>query len=180
MTGPELGAAVQAPVVVGTTASRGPRLLRRLCTALSAAAIVGGFAAVLTPWGMTWPWLAALCSVLLVTTVAVGLHADLRSVGVLGLALSPTRRLFLRGPWMTRVHDVAEVVAVQVWCDCGNARRSVAPHRDGMEVLLTGGRTVRVESSTAFPADVAVTLGEMLAPEGIKVVDWGETGAVAQ
>jgi hypothetical protein len=80
---------------------------------------------------------------------------------------------------VTRTHDLSEVVALQVWCDCGSARRMVAPHRDGMEVLLSGGRSVRIESTTVFAADVAVTLGELLAQDGIKVVDWGEVGAVA-
>ncbi|MFC4852655.1 hypothetical protein [Actinophytocola glycyrrhizae] len=179
MTRPELSPSVQVPVVVGTAGARGARLVKRLLTAGYGTAAVGGFAAVLMPWGMTWPWLAALCSTVLVAAFIAGLRDDLRSVGVVRLAVAPARGLYLRGPWATRLHDASEVVAVQVWCDCGGgARRSVAPHRDGMEVLLSGGRSVRIESSTAFAADVAVTLGELLAQDGIKVVDWGEVGAL--
>lgn len=179
MTRPESGPAIHVPVVVGTAGARGPRLLRRVFVALSSAAVVGGFAAALMPWGMTWQWLVALCSVDLVVTFAVGLRGDLRLVDMVGLAVSPARELFLRGPWVTRTHDLDEVVAVQVWCDCGAGRMRVAPHRDGMEVLLRGGRSVRVASTTVFAADVAVTLGELLAPHGIKVVDWGVTDDVA-
>lgn len=179
MTRPELGPAIQMPVLVGTTGARGPRIAKRLFTAVSRTAVTGGFAAGLLPLGMTWPWLGALCAVVLVVGLAAGLRRDVRSVGQLGLATAPTRRLFLRGPWVTRSYELAEVVAVQVWCGCGSVRRTVAPHRDGMEVLLSGDRSVRVESDTAFPANVAVTLGELLAPAGIKVVDWGEAGAIS-
>lgn len=178
MTGSDLGAVVNVPVVVGTTVSRGPRFLKRVLTALFAAAVLGGFAAALSPWGMTPAWLTALCVTVAVLTFGTGLHADLHEVGVLGLSVTPARRLYLRGPWMTRTHDLSEVVAVQVWCHCGNARPRVAPHRDGMEVFLRDGRVVRVESGTVFPADVAVTLGELLAADGVKVIDWGEAGVV--
>lgn len=100
-----------------------------------------------------------------------GLRRDLRSVGQLVVATSPVRRLVLRGPWVNGEHDMAEVVAVQVWCDCGGAG-SVAPQHDGMEVLLRGGRSVRVVSGTAFDPDVAVTLSELAAGVAIAgVVD---------
>lgn len=179
MTGSEFGTTVHVPVVVGTVGARGPRFVKRVVVAVFGAVVIGGFAAALMPWGMTWPWLAALCAAVGLSSFAVGLHSDVRSVGVLGLALAPTRRLLLRGTWTTRTYDLTEVVAVQVWCDCGGTRRGVAPHRDGMEVFFRDGRVVRVESTTAFAADVAVTLGELLVPDGVKVVDWGEIGAVA-
>lgn len=178
MTGSDLGAAVHVPVVVGTTVSRGPRFLKRVLTALFAAAVIGGFAAALQPWGMTREWLTALCATVAVLMFTTGMRADLHEVGVLGLSVTPVRRLYLRGPWVSRTHDLSEVVAVQVWCHCGGARPPVAPHRDGMEVFLRDGRTVRIDSGTAFPADVAVTLGELLAADGIKVIDWGEAGVL--
>ena len=177
MTGSDLDATVHIPVAVGTTMSRGPRLLKRVVTALFAAAVMGGFAAALLPFGMTWEWLAALCATVAVLMFIAGMRADLHEVGVLGLSVLPVRRLYLRGPWVNRTYDLSEVAAVQVWCHCGDTRR-VAPHRDGMEVFLRDGHTVRVDSGTALPADVAVTLGELLAADGIKVIDWGESGVI--
>jgi hypothetical protein len=55
-----------------------------------------------------------------------------------------------RGPWATRRHTLREVAAIQGWCDCGAAKPVVDPHRDGMEVLLRNGSTVRVAPARAF------------------------------
>jgi hypothetical protein len=176
MTDPQSGLAYAVPVI-GTVAGRGAALARRSATALTGTAIIGGFAAALMPWGLTPSWLAAVCGLVLVAAFTAGLRRDLRSVGQLWITAAPPHRLVLRGTWRTSEYDLTEVEAVQMWCGCG-AGRSVAAHRDGMAVLLRGGGSVRVEPGTVLPPDAAMTLGELLAPAGVKVVDWGETGAV--
>lgn len=173
MTIPLYGVAHAVPAV-GTVAGRGPALARRFLSALAGAAVITGLAVPLVPAGLTWQWLAATGGLVLVASLVAGLRRDARSVGQLGISYSPTRALVLTGSWTSQVHDLTEVEAVQVWCGCGSGRRSTAPHRDGMEVLLRDGRAVRVASSTVFPPDVAMTLSELLASSGVKVVDWGE------
>jgi hypothetical protein len=165
-----------AVAVVGTVTGRGVALARRVLVAVTGAVIIGGLAAALMPWGLTLPWLAAVCGVVLVAGFVAGLRRDLRSAGQVRVVTVPVRGLVLRGTWTTREHDMTEVAGVQVWCDCGTSA-PVAPHRDRMEVLLRDGRSVRITSGTTFPPDVAMTLGELLSPSGVKVVDWGIVGA---
>ncbi|GAB3462788.1 hypothetical protein [Actinophytocola sediminis] len=175
MITPQAGPALAVPVV-GTVRARGTTLVRRLVVSTVAAAVVGGLAAGLMPWGLTVPWLTATSALVLAGTFTVGLRRDLRSVGQLWVTTAPSRQLVLRGPWVTREHDLDQVLAVQVWCGCGpGGRKSVAPHRDGLEVVLRGGRAVQLASGTVFAPDVAMTLSELLGPAGVKVVDWGET-----
>lgn len=175
MIEPQAGSALTVPVI-GTVRSRGTAIVRRTAVSLSAAGVVAGLAAALTPWGMTWQWLTAVAATVLVSTFVVGTARDLRSFGQLWVADAPTRRLVLRGARGTVEYDLDQVVAVQLWCDCGNAARSVAPHRDGLEVVLRNGQAVRLVSGTVYPPGVAMTLSELLGPAGVKVVDWGESG----
>lgn len=178
MTRPQYGVSNAVPVV-GTVMGRGASLARRFLTALTGAVVIGGLVAPLMPLGLTWPWLVATSGLVLVSAFVAGLRRDLRSVGQLGVSYSPARRLVLRGSWTTREHDLTEVVAVQVWCECGAGPHNTAPHRDNMEVFLRDGQSVRVASGTVFPQEVAMTLSELLASSGIKVVDWGEVNVVA-
>jgi hypothetical protein len=138
--------------------------------ALFAASVAGGLGVVLVPMGLTVSWLAALCGLVFLLWLAIGLYRAVRSVGLLELELEQEPRLLvLRGPWTTRRHALDEVAAIQLWCDCDVPE----PHRDHLEVLLYNGSTVRVEPGTVFGPDVPVLLRELLTPCGVKVVDWG-------
>lgn len=173
---PQVARAVAAPVV-GTLRARGTAFARRVAVSLAAAAVPTGFAAALTPFGMTLPWLTGVFALVLVSTFTIGTARDRRSFAQLWVVTAPDRRLVLGGPGGTAEFDLNHVVAVQVWCDCGGRAKSVAPHRDELEVLLRDGRAVTLSSATVFPPDVAMTLSELLAPAGVKVVDWGEADA---
>jgi hypothetical protein len=153
---------------VGTRGNRLPSVAGRVVAALYAAVVAGGLGVVLVPMGLSWTWLTALCALVFLARLVAGLHHAVRSVGLLELELEGTPRLLvLRGPWATRRHALDEVTAVQVWCDRGTR----------LEVLLYNGSSVRVEPGTPLRPDVAALLGELLAPCGIKVVDWGGAGA---
>jgi hypothetical protein len=138
--------------------------------ALVAAVVAGGLGLVLVPFGMTWPWLGALCGLVFLLWLVVGLRRAAVSVGL--LELDPPH-VVLRGPWATNRYALHEIVAVQVWCDCGPVKPVLDPHRDGMEVLLRNGSTVRVAPSAALAPDVGIALREVLEPAGVKVIDWG-------
>lgn len=168
----QTGSGLAAPVV-GRVRARGTAFVRRTAISLSASGVAAGLGAVLTPWGMTTPWLAGLAGLVLASTFVIGTARDLRSYGQLWVTTSPTR-LVLRGLRGVVEYELDKVAAVQVWCDCGSAAKSVAAHRDELEVVLRDGRAIRLISGTVFPPDTALTLSELLAPAGVKVVDWGE------
>ncbi|MFL6124205.1 hypothetical protein [Actinophytocola sp.] len=152
-----------ASVSVGTRGTRLPRVAACVLDALVAAVVAGGLGVVLVPMGLTWPWLVALCALVFLVRLVAGLHHAVRSVGLLELELQHSPRLLvLRGPWATRRHALDEVTAIQLWCDPDPR----------LEVLLYNGAAIRVESGPVRP-DVAVALGELLEPCGVKVVDWG-------
>lgn len=157
----------------GTLRARVSLILGGVRTALLAAVVAGGLGVVLVPMGLTLPWLVALCGLVFLAWLVIGLRRAVLSVGLLELWLEhEPHQLVLRGPWTTRRHALPEVAAIQVWCDCGRARPVVDPHRDRLEVLLRSGFTVRVQAES-FQPDVAVLLRELLAPSGVRVVDWG-------
>lgn len=156
---------------VGVPRSRAAWLAGAVLTSLFAAAVAGGLGVVLVPMGLTPPWLVALCGLVFLGRLLVGLRRAALSVESLELWLADEpRHLVLRGPWANRRLPLDEVAAIQVWCDCGAVDD---PHRAGMEVLLHNGSTVRVQPGEAFAPDVAVPLRELLEPFGVKVVDWG-------
>lgn len=158
---------------VGTLRTRVSLVLGAVRTALLAAVVAGGLGVVLVPMGLTLPWLFALCGLVLLAWLVIGLRRAVLSVGLLELWLEhEPHQLVLRGPWTTRRHTLPEVAGVQVWCECCGARPMVDPHRDRLEVLLRNGSTVRVEADS-FQPDAAVLLRELLAPSGVRVVDWG-------
>jgi hypothetical protein len=163
---------------VGVLGTRAPRFLGAVLTSLFAVAVAAGLGVVLVPMGLTLPWLVALCGLVFLGWLVIGLRRAVLSVGLLELWLEDDPRyLVLRGPWATRRHTLDEVAAIQVWCDCGDTRPVFDPHRDGMEVLLHNGSSVRVQPGEAFWADVAVPLRELLEPLGVRVVDWGAADA---
>lgn len=158
---------------VGTSRARVSLILGGVYTALLAAVVAGGLGVVLVPMGLTLPWLFALCGLAFLAWLVIGLRRAVLSVGLLELWLAhEPHQLVLRGPWTTRRHALPEVAAIQVWCDCGAARPVADPHRDGLEVLLRNGSTVRLQAGS-FQPDVAVLLRELLAQTGVRVVDWG-------
>jgi hypothetical protein len=142
--------------------------------ALSATVVAGGLGAVLLLVGMTVPWLAALCGVVFVLWLGTGLRRVAVSVEQLELRLEhDPPRLVLRGPFATRHHPLDEVVAIQLWCDCGTTKPEVDPHRDWVEVVLRNGSSLRLTPGAAVAPDAAIMLRELLEPFGVKVVDWG-------
>jgi hypothetical protein len=159
---------------VGTRHPRAPRIASRVLSSLFAAVVAGGLGFVLVPLGLTLPWLVALCCVVFVLWLVIGLHRVVRSVGLVELRLDDEpRHLVLCGPWVTRPLALDEVAAIQVWCDCRAVKPVLEPHRDGIEVLLHNGSPVRVTPGTTLRPDVAVVLRELLEPLGVKVIDWG-------
>lgn len=165
-------------VSIGVRPARAPRIVGSVLGSLLAAAVAGGLGATLVPLGMGLGWLAALCAVVFVLWLGIALRRAVVSVTALELQLArEPRHIVLRGPWVNRSHPPHEVAAIQVWCDCGDTRPALDPHRDGMEVLLRNGISTRVAPGVAFAPDVAALLREKLAPAGIRVVDWGGTHA---
>lgn len=172
MTVPGLGSAQHLSAHAGTRRTRLSGIAGRLARSLFAAVVAGGLGVVLVPFGLTWPWLAGLCGVVFVLWLVVGLWRVVRSVGLVELRLEhEPRHLVLRGPWAARRYTLPEVAAIQVWCDC-TGKPVLEPHRDGMEVLLHNGSTVRVTPGQAFRPDVGIMLRELLEPAGVKIVDW--------
>lgn len=166
--------ALGVSAAVGARGSRLPRVVGRVLAALFAAMMAGGLGIVLVPVGLPLPWLAALCGLVFLLWLVIGLCRAVRSVGLLELELEQEPRLLvLRGPWTTRRHALDEVTAIQLWRDCAIPE----PHRDHLEVLLYNGSSVRVEPGAAFGPEVPVLLRELLTPCGVKVIDWGGADA---
>lgn len=171
------GFAQEVSVLAGVRRSPAPQVAGRILAALFAAVVAGGFGLFLVLFGMTWLWLGALCGVVFVLWLAVGLRRAVVSVGLLEVRLAhDPPHLVLSGPWATYRYALHDVAAIQVWCDCGSRKPTVDPHRDCMEVLLRNGSTVRIQPGASFSPDVGVMLREVLEP-GVKVVDWGWSDA---